>query len=385
MATYVIVGAGLAGAKAAQTLREEGFDGEIVLIGAESGRPYERPPLSKEFLQGRTERDKLYVHPEGWYAEHGVDLRLGLRATRIELDRHVVRLADGSHQPYNKLLVATGATPRRLPGPAYYLRTVDDSQALRERLARAGEIIIVGAGWIGLEVAAAARQAGCEVTVVEPERAPLHRALGPELGEVFARLHRRHGVTLRLGTAVAEVTETGVRLSTGERLAAGLVVAGIGAAPEVGLAREAGLEIGHGILTDPSLRTSHPDVYAAGDVAEPFNTLYGRRLRVEHWANALNGGAVAARAMLGHDAVHDPVPYFYTDQFELGMEFSGDVEGYDEVVHRGSVDDLEFVTYWLREGRVVAGMNVNVWDVHDEIRDLIRSRAAVDAKDLATG
>jgi 3-phenylpropionate/trans-cinnamate dioxygenase ferredoxin reductase subunit len=385
MATYVIVGAGLAGAKAAQTLREEGFDGEIVLIGAESGRPYERPPLSKEFLQGRTERDKLYVHPEGWYAEHGVDLRLGLRATRIELDRHVVRLADGSHQPYNKLLVATGATPRRLPGPAYYLRTVDDSQALRERLTRAGEIIIVGAGWIGLEVAAAARQAGCEVTVVEPEPAPLHRALGPQLGEVFARLHRRHGVTLRLGTAVAEVTETGVRLSTGERLAAGLVVAGIGAAPEVGLAREAGLEIGHGILTDPSLRTSHPDVYAAGDVAEPFNTLYGRRLRVEHWANALNGGPVAARAMLGHDAVHDPVPYFYTDQFELGMEFSGDVEGYDEVVHRGSVDDLEFVTYWLREGRVVAGMNVNVWDVHDEIRDLIRSRAAVDAKDLATG
>lgn len=385
MATYVIVGAGLAGAKAAQTLREEGFDGEIVLIGAESGRPYERPPLSKEFLQGRTERDKLYVHPEGWYAEHGVDLRLGLRATRIELERHVVRLADGSHQPYNKLLVATGATPRRLPGPAYYLRTVDDSQALRERLTRAGEIIVVGAGWIGLEVAAAARQAGCEVTVVEPEPAPLHRALGPELGEVFGRLHRRHGVTLRLGTAVAEVTETGVRLSTGERLAAGLVVAGIGAAPEVGLAREAGLEIGHGILTDPSLRTSHPDVYAAGDVAEPFNTLYGRRLRVEHWANALNGGPVAARAMLGHDAVHDPVPYFYTDQFELGMEFSGDVEGYDEVVHRGSVDDLEFVTYWLREGRVVAGMNVNVWDVHDEIRDLIRSRAAVGAKDLATG
>ncbi|WP_240197639.1 NAD(P)/FAD-dependent oxidoreductase [Nonomuraea lactucae] len=387
MATFVIVGAGLAGAKAAQTLREEGFDGKVVLIGAESERPYERPPLSKEYLQGRSEREKIFVHPAGWYAENAVDLRLGLRATRIELDRHVVRLADGSRQPYNKLLIATGATPRRLPGPAFYLRTVDDSEALKERLAAARTVIVVGAGWIGLETAAAARQAGCDVTIVEPEPTPLHRVLGAELGEVFARLHRRHGVSLRLGTAAAEVTGTGVRLSTGERLTADLVVAGVGAAPEVGLAREAGLDVGQGILTDASLRASHPDVYAAGDVAEPFHPLYGRRLRVEHWANALHSGPVAARAMLGMDAVHDRVPYFYTDQFELGMEFSGDIggAGYDEVVYRGSVDDLEFVAYWLCEGRVVAGMNVNVWDVHGRVRELIRSGVTVDPKELTTG
>ncbi|MEU0567609.1 FAD-dependent oxidoreductase [Nonomuraea sp. NPDC005983] len=384
MTTHVIVGAGLAGAKAAQTLREEGFDGEIVLIGAESERPYERPPLSKEYLQGRSEREKIFVHPSGWYAEHGVRLRLGLRATGVDLDQHVVRLDDGSSQPYNKLLIATGATPRRLPGPAHYLRTVGDSEAIRERFAAGGRVIVVGAGWIGLESAAAARQAGCEVTILEPEPTPLHRALGPELGDVFAALHRRHGVGLRLGTGVADITETGVRLSTGERLDADVVVAGVGAVPETGLAREAGLEVGEGILTDASLRTSHPDVFAAGDVAEAFHPLYGRRIRVEHWANALNGGPVAARAMLGQDAVYDKIPYFYTDQYELGMEFSGDITGYDEVVYRGSVEDLDFIAYWLRDRRVIAGMNVNRWDVVREIQDLIRSGAAIDPKELSS-
>jgi 3-phenylpropionate/trans-cinnamate dioxygenase ferredoxin reductase subunit len=384
MATHLIIGAGLAGAKAAQTLREEGADDEIVLIGAETERPYERPPLSKEFLQGRSERDKIFVHPDGWYADNGIDLRLGLRATRIDLDRHLVRLSDGSSQPYHKLLVATGATPRRLPGPAHYLRTVGDSESLKERFAAAGRVIVVGAGWIGLETAAAARAAGCEVTIVEPDPTPLHRPLGPELGDLFARLHRRHGVDLRTGTGAAEITGTGVRLSTGERLGADLVVVGIGAAPEVGLARDAGLEVGDGILTDAALRTSHPDVFAAGDVAESYHPLYGRRIRVEHWAGALHGGPAAALSMLGREVVHDRVPYFYTDQFELGMEFSGDIRGYDEVVYRGSPEDLEFVAYWLREGKVVAGMNVNVWDVVDEIQQLIRSGVTVDPKELTT-
>ncbi|NUS08965.1 MAG: FAD-dependent oxidoreductase [Nonomuraea sp.] len=385
MATYVIVGAGLAGAKAAQTLREEGFDGEIVLVGAETERPYERPPLSKEYLQGRSEREKIFVHPPEWYADNDVDLRLGLPVTRIELDPHLVRLADGSRRRYDKLLIATGATPRRLPGPAYYLRTVEDSEALRRRFAEGGSVIVVGASWIGLETAAAARTAGCAVTVVEPEPTALNRALGPELGDLFARLHARNGVELRFGTAAAEVTETGVRLSSGERLTADLVVAGIGAAPEVELARDAGLDVGHGILTDAALRTSHPDVYAAGDVAEPFHPLYGRRVRVEHWANALDGGPVAARSMLGQDVVHDPIPYFYTDQYDLGMEFSGLVDGYDEIVYRGSVEELRFIAYWLREGRVVAGMNVNTWDVVDEIQQLIRSGVIVDQKELSTG
>ncbi|WP_431927553.1 NAD(P)/FAD-dependent oxidoreductase [Nonomuraea jabiensis] len=385
MATFVIVGAGLAGAKAAETLREEGFDGEIVLIGAENERPYERPPLSKEYLQGKSERESIFVHGPEWYADHAVDLRLGTRVTRIELDGHLVRLGDGSRQPYDKLLIATGATPRRLPGPAYYLRTVHDSEALKERLATAGSVLIVGASWIGLETAAAARAAGCEVTVVEPEPTALNRPLGNELGDLFARLHISKGVDLRFGTAAAEITETGVRLSSGERLAADFVIAGIGAAPEVGLARDAGLDVGQGIRTDAALRTSHPDVFAAGDVAESFHPLYGRRLRVEHWANALHGGPAAARSMLGQDVVHDRIPYFYTDQYELGMEFSGDIEGYDEIVYRGEPESLEFIVYWLREGRVIAGMNVNVWDVVDEIQELIRSRVIVDQKELSTG
>ncbi|MEV6030128.1 FAD-dependent oxidoreductase [Nonomuraea sp. NPDC052116] len=385
MATYVIVGAGLAGAKAAETLREEGFDGEIVLIGAENERPYERPPLSKEYLQGKSERESIFVHGPEWYADNAVDLRLGTRVTRIELDNHLVRLGDGSRRRYDKLLIATGATPRRLPGPAYYLRTVHDSEALKERLASAGSVLIVGASWIGLETAAAARAAGCEVTVVEPEPTALNRPLGNELGDLFARLHVSKGVDLRFGTAAAEITETGVRLSSGERLAADFVVVGIGAAPEVGLARDAGLDVGQGIHTDAALRTSHPDVFAAGDVAEPFHPLYGRRLRVEHWANALHGGPAAARSMLGQDVVYDRIPYFYTDQYELGMEFSGDIEGYDEIVYRGEPESLEFIAYWLREGRVIAGMNVNVWDVVDEIQELIRSRVIVDQKELSTG
>ncbi|SDJ31616.1 3-phenylpropionate/trans-cinnamate dioxygenase ferredoxin reductase subunit [Nonomuraea maritima] len=385
MATFVIVGAGLAGAKAAQTLREEGFAGEVVLIGAESERPYERPPLSKEYLQGRAERDTIYVHEPSWYVDNAVDLRLGTRVTRIERDDHLVRLDDGSRQPYDKLLIATGAVPRRLPGPAHYLRTVEDSEALRQRFAPGVSVLVVGASWIGLETAAAARTAGCDVTVVEPEPTALNKALGPELGAMFARLHAGKGVELRFGTAAAEVTPTGVRLSSGERLTADLVVAGIGAVPEVGLARDAGLDVGQGILTDPALRTSHPDVFAAGDVAEFFHPLYGRHIRVEHWANALHGGPVAARSMLGHEVVHDRLPYFYTDQYELGMEFSGDVEGHDEVVYRGDPASLEFVAYWLREGRVVAGMNVNVWDVVDEIQELIRSGVSVDRTSLWKG
>ncbi|WP_084962519.1 NAD(P)/FAD-dependent oxidoreductase [Thermoactinospora rubra] len=376
MATFAIVGAGLAGAKAAETLREEGFDGDIVLIGAETERPYERPPLSKGYLQGAGDRDEIYVHPPTWYADHAVDLRPGRRAVRLDLDAHELTLSDDSRVPYDKLLIATGATPRRLPGAGMYLRTVQDSDALKEAFARGGRVVIVGAGWIGLETAAAARKAGCDVTIVEPRPTPLHAILGPELGEVFARLHRRNGVDLRLGTGAEELSETGVRLSTGETLTADAIVVGIGATPNVDLARDAGLEVAGGIVTDASLRTSHPDVYAAGDVAEFYHPLYGRRLRVEHWANALNGGPAAARAMLGQDVVYDRVPYFYTDQFELGMEFSGDITGYDSVSYEGSVDDLEFIAYWRRDGRVVAGMNVNVWDVVQEIQDRIRAEAA---------
>lgn len=405
----VIIGAGLAGARAAETLRAEGYIGELVLVGAEREHPYERPPLSKGYLQGSAELSSVYVHEPGWYGEQGVELRLGVAATAIDRAARRVLLADGSALPYERLLLATGATPRRLQVPGadlagvHYLRTIADSQALREAFARGGEVVIAGAGWIGLETAAAARQAGCEVTVVEPDPAPLYRVLGPEVGGIFARLHERHGVRFRFGAAVtelrgAEPAEPGgedagrglapgrvreVALSTGEVLRADTVVAGIGVTPNVELAREAGLEVDDGVVTDASLRTADPAIWAAGDVARSFNPLLGRHIRVEHWANARNGGPAAARAMLGERVVYDRVPYFYSDQFELGMEFSGDITGHDEIVYRGSVEDLEFIAFWLRHGTVVAAMNVNVWEVVADLQALIRSGRPVEAKRLA--
>ncbi|WP_067132471.1 NAD(P)/FAD-dependent oxidoreductase [Microtetraspora malaysiensis] len=391
MSTYAIVGAGLAGAKAAQTLREEGFTGEIVLIGAEQERPYERPPLSKGYLQGTTEVAKVYVHEPDWYAEHDVRLLLGVAVTAVDPAAHELHLATGQRQPYDKLLLATGATPRPLPVEGadlegvHYLRTLADSQALRAAFAHQGNVVVIGGGWIGLETAAAARQAGCAVTIVEPDPAPLYRTFGPEIGEIFAALHRRHGVEVLLGASAARLEGPGhvrtVVTSDGRSLPADDVVVGIGVAPNHELASRAGLEVADGIVADASLRTSHPDIYAAGDVAEAMNPLLGRRVRVEHWANALNGGPAAARAMLGQDVVYDRVPYFFTDQFELGMEFSGDIAGHDRVVYRGSAESLEFIAFWLREDRVLAGMNVNVWDVTGDIQALVQAGqrgAAVD-------
>jgi NADPH-dependent 2,4-dienoyl-CoA reductase/sulfur reductase-like enzyme len=399
--TYVIVGASLAGAKAAQTLREEGFPGAIVLIGAEHDRPYERPPLSKDLLLGKAEPSSVFVHEAGWYADNSVELRLGSRVTSIDREARQVRLEDGSSVGYTRLLLTTGSSPRRLPVPGadlegvLYLRTLGDSQALRAAFQDGLRVVVAGGGWIGLETAAAARQAGCEVTVVEPEPTPLYRAIGPELGEVFASLHRSHGVTFRLGEGISELRGDGdgsagdsvrqVVTSSGHELPADLVVVGIGAAPNVGLAADAGLDVDNGVLVDESLRTSDPDIFAAGDIANWMNPLLGRRIRVEHWANALNGGPAAARSMLGQEVSYDRVPYFFTDQYDLGMECAGVPEPghYDQVVYRGDRDSLEFIAFWLSEGSVVAGMNVNVWDVNDDIQQLIRSRAAVDEHRLA--
>jgi 3-phenylpropionate/trans-cinnamate dioxygenase ferredoxin reductase subunit len=389
----VIVGGGLAGAKAAQTLREEGHTGEIVLIGAEQEPPYERPPLSKGYLLGTAELDSVYVHDRAWYAERDIDLRLGTAVSAIDPAARRVTLADGTTLGYERLLLATGATPRPLAVPGadlggvHYLRTIADSQALKAAFGHGGRVVIAGSGWIGLETAAAARRAGCEVTVVGPDPAPLYRALGPEVGGVFAALHERNGVRFRFGAAVTELRGDGtVReavLSTGETLPADEVVVGIGAAPNVELARDAGLEVADGVVTDAALRTSDPAIWAAGDVAESFNPLLGRRVRVEHWANALNGGPAAARSMLGQEVVYDRLPYFYTDQYDLGMEFTGDVAGHDEVVYRGSVENLEFIAFWLRGGSVIAGMNVNIWDVVGDVQALIRSGRSVDVKRLA--
>ena len=393
---FVIVGASLAGAKAAETLREHGFEGAVVLIGAEDQYPYERPPLSKGYLLGKDGRDSIFPLADGWYAEHDVDLRRGVTVTSIDRAGHRVTLEDGQSVPYDRLLITTGASPRRLNIPGgeldgvRYLRRVGDSERLAAALRGGGQVVIAGAGWIGLETAAAAREYGCEVTVAEPESGVLRRALGPELGEVFADLHRSHGVTFRFGEGLSEVTGsggavTGAVTSSGEELPADTVIIAVGVAPNVGLAADAGLEVDNGIVVDEALRTSDPDIFAAGDVANALNSLLGRRVRVEHWGNALHGGPLAARSMMGREVTYDWVPYFFSDQYDLGMETAGlpDPGSYDEVVYRGDQDSLEFISFWLADRVVVAGMNVNVWDVNDHIQALIRSGETVDPDRLA--
>jgi NADPH-dependent 2,4-dienoyl-CoA reductase/sulfur reductase-like enzyme len=392
---YVIVGASLAGAKAAETLRDEGFDGAVVLIGAEDELPYERPPLSKGYLLGKDARDSFIVHDEGWYGEHDVDLRRATIVTSIDPSGHRVGLDNGDFVPYDRLLISTGASPRRLDIPGgdldgvHYLRTVGDSERLSAALRGGGKVVVAGGGWIGLETAAAAREYGCEVTILEPEPGVLRRALGPELGEVFADLHRSHGVTIRFGESLGEVlgsggTVSGAVASSGEEFPAQTVIIAVGIAPNTGLAAAAGLEVDNGIVADQALRSSDPDIFAAGDVANAFNTLLGRRIRVEHWGNALASGPIAARSMMGKDAVYDWVPYFFSDQYDLGMEVAGLPEpgNYDDVVYRGDKDSLEFIAFWLANRVVVAGMNVNVWDVNDDIQALIRSGNPVDVARL---
>ncbi|MGH6656604.1 MAG: NAD(P)/FAD-dependent oxidoreductase [Actinocrinis sp.] len=407
--TLVIVGAGLAGAKAAQALRERGFTGRLMLFGEETHLPYERPPLSKGYLAGSAERDSMLVHAGDWYSQQEVELRLGRRVTGLDRAGHLVQLAGGEQVRYDRLLLATGARPRSLPVPGaesqgvYSLRTVGDSDRLRAMLAdgaraAGSRLVIIGGGWIGLEVAAAARQAGWEVTVVETGALPLLAALGPQAAAIFAQLHRDHGVGFRFDATVTEIrTEqgaaTGVALGTrtgGEVLPADAVLVAIGASPNTDLAAAAGLDVDNGVLTDAGLRSSDPDIFAAGDVANALHPFYGHRVRVEHWANALNQPQVAAASMLDEpNASYDRLPYFYTDQYDLGMEYVGLLHrdesggaGYDEMVVRGDVARREFVAFWLRERRVVAGMAVNIWDMIDPIRELIVSRATVDAASL---
>ena len=394
---YVIVGGGLAGAKAAETLREEGFEGRVVLIGDERDRPYERPPLSKGYLLGDEERSSAYVHEEGWYGEKSVELLTGRRVARLDRAAHEVELEDGERIGYAKLLLTTGSSPRRLKvdgnklDGVNYVRRLGHADALRDALAAGGRVVVVGAGWIGLEAAAAARaKYGCEVTVVEPQPTPLHAVMGPELGGIFGDLHRKHGVDFRFGTGVTAFTGegkvSGVRTDDGTEIPADTVVVGVGARPNTELAEEAGLAVDNGVVVNAQLRTEDPDVYAAGDVASFPSARYGRHLRVEHWANALNGGPLAARAMLGKDVTYTDLPYFFTDQYDLGMEYTGWFApgGYDQVVLRGDVPGLAFWSFWVAGDRVVAGMHVNQWDDGvGPIQELINSELPVDVAKLA--
>ncbi len=393
----VIIGGGLAGAKTAEALRNEGYAGSVVLLAAERHLPYDRPPLSKGFLQGEQERSEADVFPQEWYAEHDVDLRLGVAATAVDTAAHEVLTSDGGRTPYDALVLATGASPRRttLPGAdlpgVLYLRTIEDSERLREAFQPGAQVVIVGGGWIGLEAAAAARAASAEVTVLEMAAQPLLAVLGEQLGASFAALHRDHGVDLRTGVTVEAIEAAdgrhhvgGVRLADGTVLPADVVLVGVGATPNVDLAVSAGLEVDNGVLVDAQGRSSDPDIFAVGDVANAETPAFGARLRVEHWANALDRPASVAKGILGTEGDFDQLPFFYSDQYDLGLEYAGhgDPKTQDVVV-RGDLDGREYVAFWLDGDRVTAGMNVNVWDVQDDIQALITSKDPVDREKLA--
>jgi len=390
--TFVIVGASLAGAKAAETLREQGFDGNVVLVGAEDELPYERPPLSKDYLRGESDREKARVHEGAFYREQQIELRLGSKVSGIDPGARRLRLEDGAELSFDRLLLCTGAEPRRLSVPGaeldglLYLRTFADSDAIRARLQAGAQVVVVGAGWIGSEVAASARQKGCEVTVIDPLELPNVRIFGSEIGEFYRDVHVQHGVQLLLGEGVeafeGDSAVRRVRTSAGRAVECDFAVIGVGVAPRVELASAAGLEVENGIVVDEQLRTSAENVFAAGDVANAWHPFYGRRIRVEHWANALNQGPAAARAMLGEQVAYDHIPYFFSDQYDVGMEYSGYATEWDQVVFRGERSSGEFIAFWLKDGRVLAGMNVNVWDVNEHVQALIRARQPIDVAAL---
>jgi 3-phenylpropionate/trans-cinnamate dioxygenase ferredoxin reductase subunit len=385
--TFVIVGASLAGAKAAAELRERGFDGRVVLVGAESELPYERPPLSKDYLRGESERDAMRVNDQAFYKDNEIELLLGTPATAIDPHGGRVELERHADLNFDALLLATGSSPRHLQLPGaeldgvHYLRTIADSEAIRARLERGGHVAVVGSSWIGCEIAASARQRGLEVTVIDVVELPMP-ALGPEIGQFYRDVHAGQGVEFVLGDGVAGFEGDGavsrVRTDAGRVVECDFVVVGAGATPNVELGQRAGLDTDNGILADPRLQTSAANVFAAGDVASHWHPFYERRVRVEHWANALNQGPAAARSMLGDHKPFEELPYFFSDQYEVGMEYSGLPEPSDRVVFRGDREGGEFIAFWLRDGVVTAGMNVNVWDVNEHVQALIRSRKPVD-------
>jgi 3-phenylpropionate/trans-cinnamate dioxygenase ferredoxin reductase component len=386
---FVIVGASLAGAKAAETLRVEGFDGRVVLIGAETERPYERPPLSKDFLRGEAD-GRPYVHDASFYAEQEIELAVSTTVERIDLAASRVALAGGETLEFDRLLLATGAQPRRLRLPGadldgvLSLRTIADSEAIRDRFGDGRRLVTIGAGWIGAEVAASARQRGCDVTILEAAQLPLERVLGAELGAFYRDVHADHGVRFIGGAAVEAIEGDGrvaaVRLAGDRRIEADVVIVGIGVEPRTELAETAGIATGNGILVDERLETSAPGVFAAGDVAHAWHPLFGTRIRVEHWANALTQGPAAARSMLGRADPYDQVPYFFSDQYDVGMEYAGYATDWDEVVFRGDPASREFLAFWVKGDVVLAGMNVNVWDVNEDIQALVRARRPIDRR-----
>jgi 3-phenylpropionate/trans-cinnamate dioxygenase ferredoxin reductase subunit len=390
----VVVGGGLAAGTLVTELREGGYDGPLAVYTDEAHPPYERPPLSKDFMLDKGPLADALVHPEDWYAAHRVDLHTSTPVTAIDPARHTITAA-GNDTAYSSLVLATGARARHLPladdsgAEVHYLRQWDDAERLRAALTAGSRLGIVGGGWIGLEIASAARQHGVEVVILEMAPQPLHGVLGDEVATIFADLHRAHGVDLRTGVKIdgirgsANAAEIDV---DGETVTVDRLLVGIGAAPDVGLAEVAGLTVDNGVRTDARLRTSADDVYAIGDVANADHPILGHPLRVEHWDTAIQHGKVLAQNLLGHPTDHDALPYFFTDQYDLGMEYVGNPgpEGFDRVVVRGTPggdDGGTFTAWWLRGAKVVAGMHANDWDAIDHVRRIVGTE--VDADRLA--
>jgi len=391
--TLLIVGASVAGAKAAEGARRAGYDGRIVLVGAENERPYERPPLSKDVLRGERDAETTRVHDEGYYEEHDIELLTGRAVQTLDLGAAQARLDGGETVGFTTAVLATGAEPRRLPLPGaeldgvHYLRTRADSLRLGDAIRGGGRVAVIGAGWIGSEVAASARQLGAEVVLIDPEPLPLRRVMGDQVGEMFRALHAENGVALRLGTGVTELQGTGrvanVVLSDGRVEPADVVVVGVGVVPRVDLAASAGLKVDNGVLVDEHLETSAPGVYAAGDVASAWHAHYRTHLRVEHWANALNQGLAAGANAAGERTAYTRLPYFFSDQYDLGMEYVGYSQPGDDLVVRGSLADRELIAFWHRDGVVSAAMNVNVWDVVEDLKAIVEGGARQDPARLA--
>jgi 3-phenylpropionate/trans-cinnamate dioxygenase ferredoxin reductase subunit len=394
-APIVVVGGGLAAGTLVTQLRERGHDGEVVLVTEEAHAPYERPPLSKDLLLDKAEPRSAAVHDDdGWYADHGIDLRTSTAATAIDPAARRVQ-AGGDWLDYSELVLATGSRPRHMAmadqaadqaaGQAgdesgvsvHYLRTLDDSLALRQHLQAGARIGIVGGGWIGLEVASAARQHDAEVTLLEALDLPLLRVLGPEVAQVFADLHREHGVDLRTGVQITTISGGAhgatVALGDGSAFDVDALVVGVGIQPNVELAADAGLVVDNGIRTDARLRTSDEHIHAIGDVANADHPVLGYPVRVEHWDTAIKHGKALAATLSGTPTESADLPYFFTDQYDLGMEYVGHPgpEGYDRVVLTGDVPGRVFRAWWLRGATVVAGMHVNDWDAIDEVRRLV--------------
>jgi len=391
--TFVIVGGGLAGSVAAGTLRAGGFDGRIVIVGDEVHLPYSRPPLSKAVLRGEHDVDVSTLRPASWYAERDIDVELGVRAESVDAGDRVVVLHDGRRIRYDKVLLATGGRARVLDVPGfgldgvYTLRTRDDSLAIAARLRPGAQVVVVGAGFIGAEVAASARALGCEVTMLEIADVPLSRVLGAEVGERYAAMHREEGVDLRTGVGIARVEGDGkvrrVIATDGSIHEADVVVAGVGIAPDVAVATASGIEIGNGIVVSERCETSVPDVFAAGDVAVHPNPILGRMIRVEQWQNAQHQGAAAARNMLGHDEPFAEVPWFWSDQYDVNLQMAGLPNASDDVVFRGDNTSRSFTVFYLRDGLLAAVVALNRTKDVSQGRRLIQERAAIGAAVLA--